>query len=64
MEYQTRRNIKKTIEIGVKVEDLSIEETNRFYKLFQMAEEKHGFHFMNEDYFLTECKKYIKIRQC
>ncbi len=23
MEYQTRRNIKKTIEIGVKVEDLS-----------------------------------------
>lgn len=51
MEYQTRRNIKKTIEIGVKVEDLSIEETNRFYKLFQMAEEKHGFHFMNEDYF-------------
>ncbi|HEA6648470.1 TPA: FemA/FemB family glycyltransferase FmhC, partial [Staphylococcus aureus] len=40
MEYQTRRNIKKTIEIGVKVEDLSIEETNRFYKLFQMAEEK------------------------
>ncbi|OYP82886.1 aminoacyltransferase, partial [Staphylococcus aureus] len=39
MEYQTRRNIKKTIEIGVKVEDLSIEETNRFYKLFQMAEE-------------------------
>ncbi|MBH4947220.1 FemA/FemB family glycyltransferase FmhC, partial [Staphylococcus aureus] len=51
MEYQTRRNIKKTIEIGVKVEDLSIEETNRFYKLFQMAEEKHGFHFMNKDYF-------------
>ncbi len=29
----------------------SIEETNRFYKLFQMAEKKHGFHFMNEDYF-------------
>ena len=43
MEYQTRRNIKKTIEIGVKVEDLSIEETNRFYKLFQMAEENMVF---------------------
>ena len=51
MEYQTRRNIKKTIEIGVKVEDLSIEETNRFYKLFQMAEEKHGFKFRDQQYF-------------
>ncbi len=63
MEYQTRRNIKKTIEIGVRLWTQFIEETNRFYKLFQMAEEKHGFHFMNEDYF-KRCKKYIKIRQC
>ncbi len=45
MEYQTRRNIKKTIEIGVKVEDFCLKKQIN-YKLFQMAEEKHGFHFI------------------
>lgn len=39
MDYQTRRNIKRTEEMGVKVRQLPIEETNRFFKLFKMAEE-------------------------
>ncbi|MCU5745777.1 aminoacyltransferase [Staphylococcus sp. SQ8-PEA] len=51
MDYQTRRNIKKTYEMGVEVRDLSIEETPKFYKLFHMAEEKHGFKFRDEAYF-------------
>lgn len=51
MAYQTRRNIKKTYEMGVEVKTLSIEETERFYKLNKMAEEKHDFKFRDLDYF-------------
>lgn len=51
MHYQTRRNIKKTYEMDVKVRDLSIAETERFYRLFRMAEEKHGFKFRDIEYF-------------
>ncbi|WP_436854532.1 aminoacyltransferase [Staphylococcus caeli] len=51
MDYQTRRNIKRTDEMGVKVRQLPIEETDRFFKLFKMAEEKHGFSFRDEPYF-------------
>ncbi|ARJ50823.1 aminoacyltransferase [Staphylococcus lutrae] len=51
MDYQTRRNIKKTYEMGVQVKDLPISETARFFKLFQMAEEKHGFTFRDQSYF-------------
>ncbi|MCQ9279099.1 aminoacyltransferase [Staphylococcus borealis] len=51
MSYQTRRNIMKTIEMGVQIKTLSIKETSRFYRLFHMAEEKHGFHFQKEPYF-------------
>lgn len=51
MSYQTRRNILKTIEMNVQIKTLSIEDTNRFYRLFHMAEEKHGFHFQEEPYF-------------
>ncbi|WP_059748090.1 aminoacyltransferase [Staphylococcus haemolyticus] len=51
MSYQTRRNIMKTIEMGVQIKTLSIKETNRFYRLYHMAEEKHGFHFQEEPYF-------------
>ncbi|MCG3412329.1 aminoacyltransferase [Staphylococcus massiliensis] len=58
MNYQTRRNIKKTDEMGVKVKTLPIEETNRFFKLFQMAEEKHGFSFRDEPYFEKMQKVY------
>ena len=39
MDYQTRRNIKKTYEMGVQVKTLPIEETDTFFELFQMAEE-------------------------
>lgn len=51
MDYKTRRNIKKTEEMGVKVRTLKEEEIPLFYKLFQMAEEKHGFSFRDESYF-------------
>ncbi|UXR78745.1 aminoacyltransferase [Staphylococcus sp. IVB6227] len=51
MDYQTRRNIKKTYEMDVQVCTLSIDETGRFFKLFRMAEEKHGFKFRDQDYF-------------
>ena len=30
--------------MGVKVKTLPIEDTHTFFELFQMAEEKHGFH--------------------
>ncbi|GGI43055.1 aminoacyltransferase [Mammaliicoccus stepanovicii] len=51
LNYQTRRNIKKTDEMGVQVNTLKIEETDRFFNLFKMAEEKHGFSFRGIDYF-------------
>ena len=51
MNYQTRRNIKKTYEMGVEVKTLPYEETDRFFKLFRMAEEKHGFKFRDLLYF-------------
>ncbi|MDU2696479.1 MAG: aminoacyltransferase [Staphylococcus epidermidis] len=58
MDYQTRRNIKKTYEMGVKVKTLPIEETNTFFELFKMAEEKHGFKFREEPYFVEMQKTY------
>ncbi|UTB80206.1 aminoacyltransferase [Staphylococcus carnosus] len=51
MDYQTRRNIKKTYEMGVQVRTLSIDETPAFFELFMMAEEKHGFKFRELEYF-------------
>ncbi|PTF36580.1 aminoacyltransferase [Staphylococcus cohnii] len=51
MDYQTRRNIKKTYEMDVQIRTLPIEETSRFFKLFKMAEEKHGFKFRDQHYF-------------
>lgn len=51
MQHQTRRNIKKTTEMGVQVRTLDISETDKFFKLFQMAEEKHGFKFRDQRYF-------------
>lgn len=58
MEYKTRRNIKKTYEMGVRLRDLSIEETDKFFELFQMAEDKHGFSFRDFDYFVKMQKIY------
>lgn len=59
MDYQTRRNIKKTYEMDVQVKTLPIEETDRFFKLFKMAEEKHGFKFRDKAYF-EEMQKIYK----
>lgn len=58
MEYKTRRNINKTIEMGVKLRDLSIDETDRFFRLFKMAEDKHGFSFRDQPYFERMQKTY------
>ena len=58
MNYQTRRNIKKTYEMGVQVQTLPIDETPRFFELFKMAEEKHGFSFRDEPYFEKMQKMY------
>ena len=58
MDYQTRRNIKKIYEMGVKVKTLPIEETDTFFELFKMAEEKHGFKFREEPYFVEMQKTY------
>ncbi|GEP84927.1 FmhA protein of FemAB family [Staphylococcus piscifermentans] len=58
MDYQTRRNIKKTYEMGVQVRTLSIDETPTFFELFRMAEEKHGFKFRELDYFKQMQKTY------
>lgn len=33
MDYQTRRNIKKTYDIGVKTKTLTIDETQTFFRL-------------------------------
>ncbi|UBH08724.1 aminoacyltransferase [Macrococcus armenti] len=52
MEYKTRRNINKTYEMGVRLRDLSIDETDKFFELFKMAEDKHGFSFRDFDYFV------------
>ncbi|MBX8994435.1 aminoacyltransferase [Staphylococcus pettenkoferi] len=51
MDYQTRRNIKKTDQMGVQIRTLSIDETPKFYELMKMAEEKHGFTFRDEAYY-------------
>lgn len=58
MDYQTRRNIKKTYEMGVKVRTLPMDETDTFFELFQMAEEKHGFKFREKPYFYEMQKTY------
>lgn len=58
MQYQTRRNIKKTIEMGIQIKTLDISETNEFFKLFRMAEEKHGFKFRDQQYFEEMQKMY------
>ena len=50
MEYQTRRNIKKSLEMGVETTTLNISETERFYSLFKMAEERHNFKYRENPY--------------
>lgn len=50
MEYQTRRNIKRSIKMGVKTTILNISETDRFYKLFKIAEERHNFKYRENPY--------------
>ncbi|GAB5780332.1 hypothetical protein JMUB7515_28000 [Staphylococcus aureus] len=50
MDYQTRRNMQTTYDIGVKTKTLTIDETQTFFDLFHMAEEKHGFKFRELPY--------------
>ncbi|MBI5974720.1 aminoacyltransferase [Staphylococcus canis] len=58
MDYQTRRNIKKTFEMGVEIKTLTLDETERFYRLNKMAEEKHNFKFRDLAYFKRLQKVY------
>ena len=62
MDYQTRRNIKKLMRWVFKLKHF-IEETDTFFELFQMAEEKHGFKFREKPYF-EDMQKRMKIMQC
>ncbi|MFW3603335.1 aminoacyltransferase [Staphylococcus caprae] len=58
MAYQTRRNIKKAREMGVTTKTLDISETDRFYRLFKMAEERHNFKYRENPYaFFKEAQK-------
>ena len=61
MSYQTRRNIMKTIEMGVQIKTLSIKETNRFYRLYHMAEENMVFIF-KKNLILNKCLKFMVIK--
>ncbi|MDG4943917.1 peptidoglycan bridge formation glycyltransferase FemA/FemB family protein [Staphylococcus agnetis] len=58
MEYNTSHSIKKALEMGVKVRDLSLEEIDKFYKLYRKAEVKHGFSLFNQNYFVDFLKSY------
>ena len=62
MDYQTRRNIKKTYEMGVQVKTLPIEETDTFFELFQMAEENMVSNSVKT--LLRRYAKRMKIMQC
>ena len=61
MSYQTRRNIMKTIEMGVQIKTLSIKETNRFYRLYHMVEENMVFIF-KKNLILNKCLKFMVIK--
>ena len=47
--------------MGVQVQTLPIDETPRFFELFKMAEEKHGFSFRDEPYF-EKMQKCMEIK--
>ena len=50
MDYNTSRSIKKSQEMGVKVRDLTRDEMDHFYALYQMAEVKHNFSMFDKSY--------------
>ncbi|MBI5974473.1 aminoacyltransferase [Staphylococcus canis] len=49
MDYNTSRGIRKSIDMGVKVRDLTPDEFDIFYSLYQMAEQKHNFSLFSKD---------------
>lgn len=58
MEYKTRRNINKTIEMGVRMRDLKEDEMDKFFRLYRMAEDKHDFSLFDLDTFKRMRKMY------
>ncbi|TDM02130.1 aminoacyltransferase [Macrococcus carouselicus] len=58
MEYKTRRNINKTIEMGVEMRDLPDDEMEKFFSLYRMAEDKHDFSLFDLDTFKRMKKIY------
>lgn len=61
MEYNTSHSIKKALEMGVEVRDLSINEIDTFYQLYHKAEIKHGFSLFSKPYFEQFLRNYPKI---
>ena len=62
MDYQTRRNIKRLMKWVLKLKHYPLKKQIHF-ELFKMAEEKHGFKFREEPYFV-EMQKLMKIMLC
>ena len=62
MDYQTRRNIKRLMKWVLKLKHYPLKK-NTFLNYSKMAEEKHGFKFREEPYFV-EMQKLMKIMLC
>lgn len=60
MDYTTARSIRKSIEMGVKVRDLSEDEFDIFYDLYRMAEKKHHFSLFSR----ADLKKFLSTYGC
>ena len=58
MDYNTRRSIKQTYKMGVQMRDLSLDEFDQFFELFEMAADKHGFDYASIDYFKRQANTY------
>ena len=63
MDYQTRRNIKKTYEMDVRVRTLPIEETNRFLNCLKWLKKNTDLSLEISN-ILKKCKIFIMIIAC
>uniref|UniRef100_UPI0011A3762F peptidoglycan bridge formation glycyltransferase FemA/FemB family protein n=1 Tax=Staphylococcus epidermidis TaxID=1282 RepID=UPI0011A3762F len=58
IDYQTPPNIKNTYQIPLKLKTLPIQQTNTFFQLFKIPQQKHPFKFPQHPYFLHIQKTY------
>ena len=63
MDYQTRRNIKKTYEMDVRVRTLAIEETSRFLNYLKWLKKNMDLSLEISN-ILKKCKIFIMIIAC